>query len=673
MVLSTTNMIKTKVSYDIVIFRREHQCRLLRREAWSSFEVSVGITEEGEVVTYLRFITNFSNIFKPITYLTKRNQKYEWGAEREEAFQTLKNDLCVKDKILATSSETPKVENAPAEMLRDMDQQMEKRANDGKANMVTDALSKKERVKPRRVRAMAMTIQYGVRGMIPVPLVGSEMDEAHASSYTRRFQDVKLARIYIDEIVARNGVPCTAYHLQMDGQSERAIRTLEGMLRAYEVDYSSRWGVHLPLAELSYNNSYHSSIQYALFEAFYAGNRRKLLDFKVGDHVLLKVSPWKSVVRFLKKGKLAPRYVGPFEILERIGPVAYRLRLPEELSGVHDTFHVSNLKKCLADASLHVPLDEIKVDKTFRFVKEPVENSDREVKRFVLVFVEAAKQSGADKSFISISLASMLNIPPITLDTTYDIEIVDGNLVGTNTVIQGCTMILLNQPFEIDLMPIKLDSFDVVIGMDWLSKYHARIICDKKVVHIPFDGETLIIRVKEFTLTPPRLKQLRIGHLLLYLQKITRSISGEKTKSPAFQLLKQKLYEAPILALPEGNDDFVIYYDASLQFGRGDVNAKRKNYDCEMCYPLGKAKFVSRCLKPKNESKHSELALVLNLHLKLPSQIPKSQTEAIKEDNIKVENLRGMNKAFEIRPDGTRCIKMKLVTTLWWFEGLDHA
>ncbi|GKB04556.1 reverse transcriptase domain-containing protein [Tanacetum coccineum] len=102
--------------------------------------------------------------------------------------------------------------------------------------------------------------------------------------------------------------------------------------------------------------------------------------------------------------------------------------------------------------------------------------------------------SGVDKSFISISLASMLNISPITLDTTYDIKMVDGNLVGTNTVIQGCTLILLNQPFKIDLMPIKLGSFDVVIGMDWLSKYHARIICDEKVVHIPIDGETLIIQ-----------------------------------------------------------------------------------------------------------------------------------------------------------------------------------
>ncbi|GJS53976.1 reverse transcriptase domain-containing protein [Tanacetum coccineum] len=102
--------------------------------------------------------------------------------------------------------------------------------------------------------------------------------------------------------------------------------------------------------------------------------------------------------------------------------------------------------------------------------------------------------SGADKSFVSISLASMLNILLVIIDTFYNIEMADGNLVSTNTVIQGCTLTLLNQHFEIDLMPIKLGSFDVVIGMDWLSKYHARIICDEKVVHIPIDGKTLIIR-----------------------------------------------------------------------------------------------------------------------------------------------------------------------------------
>nr|GEX87105.1 putative reverse transcriptase domain-containing protein [Tanacetum cinerariifolium] len=102
--------------------------------------------------------------------------------------------------------------------------------------------------------------------------------------------------------------------------------------------------------------------------------------------------------------------------------------------------------------------------------------------------------SGADRSFVSISFASMLNISSITLDTTYNIEMADGNLIRTNTIIQGCTLTLLNQPFEINLMPIKLGSFDVIIGVDWLSKYHAKIICDEKVVHIPIEDETLIIR-----------------------------------------------------------------------------------------------------------------------------------------------------------------------------------
>ncbi|GJS40830.1 hypothetical protein Tco_0565873 [Tanacetum coccineum] len=209
----------------------------------------------------------------------------------------------VKDKILASPIETSKVENAPTKMLRDLDQQMEKRADDGKANVVTDALSGKERVKPRRVRAMAMTIYNSIG-----PGIMQEMTDK-VVSIKEKFKAVR------------------------DRQKS------------------------------------------------YACNRRKPLEFEVGDHVLLKVSPWKGVICFGKKGKLALRYVEPFEILERIGLVAYRLRLPEELSSVHDTFHVSNLKKYLADANLHVPLDEIKVDKTLRFVEEPVEIMDRGIKK----------------------------------------------------------------------------------------------------------------------------------------------------------------------------------------------------------------------------------------------------------------------------------------------------
>ncbi|KAI3666339.1 hypothetical protein L1987_27530 [Smallanthus sonchifolius] len=113
----------------------------------------------------------------------------------------------------------------------------------------------------------------------------------------------------------------------------------------------------------------------------YADKRRKPLEFQVGDLVLLKVSPWKGVIRFGKKGKLAPRYVGLFKILERIGKVAYKLELPPALNNVHPTFHVSNLKKCLVVENLHIPLDDVRIDETMHFVEKPVEIMDREIKQ----------------------------------------------------------------------------------------------------------------------------------------------------------------------------------------------------------------------------------------------------------------------------------------------------
>ncbi|GJT44668.1 putative reverse transcriptase domain-containing protein [Tanacetum coccineum] len=167
-----------------------------------------------------------------------------------------------------------------------------------------------------------------------------------------------------------------AYHPQTDGQSERTI-----------LNFGRSWDVQLPLVEFSYNNSYHSSVRCAPFEALYGRKCRspvcglRLEKFSVGDYVMLKVSPWKSVVCFGKKGKLAPRFVGPFEIIEKVGPVAYQLDLPEEFNNVHDTFHLSNLKKCLADPTLQVPLDEIQVDAKLNFVEEPVEILEREFKK----------------------------------------------------------------------------------------------------------------------------------------------------------------------------------------------------------------------------------------------------------------------------------------------------
>ncbi|GJZ79669.1 putative reverse transcriptase domain-containing protein [Tanacetum coccineum] len=289
--------------------------------------------------------------------------------------------------------------------------------------------------------------------------------------------------------------------------------------------------------------------------------------------------------------------------------------------------------------------------------------------------------SGADRSFVSISLASMLNIPPITIDTFYDIEMADRNLVSINTVIQDCTLTLLNQPFEIDLMPIKLGSFDVVIGMDWLSKYHAKILCDKKVVQIPIYGETLIIRAP-VARAPYRLAPSEMQELSNQLQELAdrglhvdpAKIEAVKNWAPPTIPTEHKLCEAPILALPEGNDDFVIYYDASLQ-GLGAVLMQREKviaYASRQLKPheenytthdleLGAVVFsnvIADALSRKKQIKPLRVrALIITIHPKLPSQILEAQTEAIKEESIKVENLRGMDKSFEIRPDGTRCIK----------------
>ncbi|GJZ05329.1 putative reverse transcriptase domain-containing protein [Tanacetum coccineum] len=164
----------------------------------------------------------------------------------------------------------------------------------------------------------------------------------------------------------------TAYHLETDRQSERTIQTLEDMLRAcaapFEALYSRKCRSPMCWAEVG-------QVQLTGPEL------RKPMEFQVGDKVILKVSPWKGVVHFGKRGKLNPRYVGPFKMLKKVRAIAYKIELPQELSRVHNTFHVSYLKKCYSDDPLVVPLEGLQVDDKLHFVEEPVEVIDREVKQ----------------------------------------------------------------------------------------------------------------------------------------------------------------------------------------------------------------------------------------------------------------------------------------------------
>ncbi|GJR58185.1 hypothetical protein Tco_1500347 [Tanacetum coccineum] len=243
----------------------------------------------------------------------------------------------------------------------------------------------------------------------------------------------KLAQLYLKEIVCKHGVPTsiisdrdslftsrfwkslqeamgtqldmsTAYHPETDGQRERTIQTLEDMFyhasikaAPFEALYGRKCRSPVCWSEVGESQLTGPELVRETTEMIvqiknrlitarsrqksYADVRRKPMEFNVGDMVMLKVSPWKGVIRFGKRGKLSPRYVGPFKIIERIGPVAYRLELPEKLHGIHNTFHVSNLKKCLADENLVIPLEEIQLDDKLHFIEEPVEIMDREVKQ----------------------------------------------------------------------------------------------------------------------------------------------------------------------------------------------------------------------------------------------------------------------------------------------------
>nr|GEV76562.1 hypothetical protein [Tanacetum cinerariifolium] len=246
----------------------------------------------------------------------------------------------------------------------------------------------------------------------------------------------KLARLYLKEVVTRHGIavsiPCdrdprftsnfwkafqkamgtrldtsTAYHPGTDRQSERTIQTLEDMLRACVIDFGNGWERHLPLVEFSYNNNYHASIKAASFEALYGQKYRSPVCWdEVGDTQLIGPElihkTTEKIVQIKQRIQAArDRQKSYTNVFAKVGTIAYRLKLPEQLSIVHSTFYVSNLKKCLSDEPLAISLDEVHIDDKLRFVEEPAEVIDREVKRLKQSAFPSSKFDGTPGEVLS--------------------------------------------------------------------------------------------------------------------------------------------------------------------------------------------------------------------------------------------------------------------------------
>ncbi|GJY37297.1 putative reverse transcriptase domain-containing protein [Tanacetum coccineum] len=377
---------------------------------------------------YRRFIGGFSKTAKSMTNLTQKKVKFECGDKQETAFQPLKQKLCSASILALPEGSEDFIVYCDAS-IKGLG------AVDAKEKAKILEALRTEKLEPRTDGTLCLNS----RSWLPCydDLRTVIMHESHKLKYSIHPGDKQEAVFYpsrwpnMKADIATYVSKClTCAKVKAEHQIQSGLLVQPETPQWKWEQYHDRFCHKLPKSSQGMTPfGYHASIKAAPFEALYgrkcrspvcwtevgeaqilgpeliqettekivqikqrmqaardrqksyADLKRKPMEFQVGDKVMLKVLPWKGVVRFGKRGKLNPRYVGPFKVLKRVGDVSYKLELPEELSRVHNTFHVSNLKKCHADEPLAVPLDGLHFDDKLRFVEEPIEITDREVKR----------------------------------------------------------------------------------------------------------------------------------------------------------------------------------------------------------------------------------------------------------------------------------------------------